>query len=146
MNAHVIPEFTLINFFAAIFIAIIYISIFSLVKEPLRQTINALIIAGAGAIYWSGGLGVWEFPFGAIMIYIAYKGLKSYHFIGIGWLLHTIWDVVHHLYANPIVPFSPSSSAGCAVCDSILALWFFAHAPNIFELLTSTKSQTAPSV
>lgn len=131
---HLIPEFTLVNALAAIAIALIYIAIFSLVKEPNRQIINALIIAGAGAVYWSGGLGVWEFPFGAIMIFLAFKGLKNYYYIGIAWLLHTIWDIVHHLYANPIVSLSPSSSAGCAVCDAILALWFFYQAPNIFEL------------
>ena len=56
---HLIPEFTLVNALAAIAIALIYIAIFSLVKEPNRQIINALIIAGAGAVYWSGGLGVW---------------------------------------------------------------------------------------
>jgi hypothetical protein len=131
---HIIPEFTLLNALAAIAIALIYIAIFSLVKEPQRQTINALVIASAGAVYWSGGLGIGEFPFGILMIYMAYKGLSDYRFIGIGWLLHTSWDIVHHLFANPIVAFSPSSSAGCAVCDALLALWFFYKAPNVFEL------------
>ncbi|MEZ5038580.1 MAG: DUF6010 family protein [Saprospiraceae bacterium] len=138
MDTHIVPEFGFINTIAAIAIAIIYIATFSLVKEPQRQTINALIIAGAGAVYWSGGLGVWEFPFGAIMIFVAYKGLTNYTFIGIGWLLHTSWDIVHHLYANPIVSLSPSSSAGCAVCDTILAIWFFYKAPSIFELVRKT--------
>jgi hypothetical protein len=133
--AHIIPDFTSINAIAAVAIALIYIIIFSLVKEPNRQIINALIIAGAGAVYWSGGLGVWEFPFGVIMVFLAFKGLKNYNYIGIAWLFHTSWDIVHHLYANPIVALSPSSSAGCAVCDTILALWFFYKAPNIFELL-----------
>lgn len=138
MDIHIVPEFGFVNAIAAIAIAIIYIAIFSLVKEPKRQTINALIIAGAGAVYWSGGLGVWEFPFGAIMIFVAYKGLTNYTFIDIGWLLHTSWDIVHHLYANPIVSLSPSSSAGCAVCDGILAIWFFYKAPSFFELVRKT--------
>lgn len=133
MLQHVIPAFGLINVIAAAGIAVLYITIFSLVNEPNRKTINALIIAGAGAVYWSGGLGVWEFPFGVVMLWLAYRGLTSYTFIGIGWLLHTVWDLVHHLYANPIVTFEPSSSAGCAVCDSILALWFFAQAPSVFS-------------
>jgi Family of unknown function (DUF6010) len=136
---HIIPAFTFINALAAVAIALIYITIFSLVKEPKRQTINALVIASAGAVYWSGGLGVGEFPFGILMIFIAYKGLTDYKYIGIGWLLHTSWDIVHHLYANPIVSLSPSSSAGCAVCDTILALWFFYKAPNIFELFSNKK-------
>lgn len=133
MLQHVIPAFGLINAIAAVGIAVLYITAFSLVKEPQRQLVNALIIAGAGAVYWSGGLGVWEFPFGVVMLWVAYRGLASYTYIGIGWLLHTAWDLVHHLYANPIVAFEPSSSAGCAVCDSILALWFFAQAPSVFS-------------
>jgi hypothetical protein len=136
---HVIPEFTIVNALVAVAIALIYIAIFSLVKEPKRRTINALIIASAGAVYWSGGLGVGEFPFGILMIFMAYKSLTDYKYIGIGWLLHTSWDIVHHLYANPIVSLSPSSSAGCAICDTILALWFFYKAPNIFELFHTKK-------
>jgi Family of unknown function (DUF6010) len=46
------------------------------------------------------------------------------------WLASSFhWDVVHHLYGNPIVPFAPLSSAGCAVCDLVLAGWYFAGAP-----------------
>ena len=40
------------------------------------------------------------------------------------------WDVLHHLYGNPIVPFAPASSAGCAITDAIIAMWFFADAPS----------------
>jgi Family of unknown function (DUF6010) len=132
--AHIIPEFTIVNAIAAVGIAIVYISVFSLVKEPNRQKINAVIIAGAGAVYWSGGLGVLEYVFASAMLFMAFKGLSNYKYIGIAWLMHTTWDTLHHLYANPIVPFSASSSAGCAVCDSILALWFFYNAPSIFTL------------
>ncbi len=134
MNTHIVPEFGFLNAIPAVVIALVFITLFSLVKEPDRQIINALIIAGAGAVYWSGGLGVWEFPFGTVMLFVAYKGLTNYNFIGIGWLLHTAWDIVHHLYANPIVSLSPSSSAACAVCDTVLALWFFYKAPSVFDL------------
>jgi len=121
MPAHVVPDFTVLNAVAAASIALVYIVLSSLVKEPARQKLSAIILAGAGATYLSSGLGGWEFAFCTLMTYIAYRGLTHYAFIGIGWLLHTGWDLVHHLYAEPIVPFSPSSSAGCAVCDSILA-------------------------
>lgn len=123
----------------AVTIALVYISAFSFVREPLRKTINALIIAGAGGVYWSGGLGVWEFPFGPLMFYLAYRGLTDYKYIAIGWLCHTGWDVVHHLYARPIVQFVPSSSAGCAICDALLAIWFFYQAPPITTWFKSNK-------
>jgi hypothetical protein len=133
MNTHTVPEFTLVNAIAAIMIAIIYILLSSLIKEPHRQKFSAIMIAGAGAAYLSGGLGIWEIVFCGIMTFIAFKGLDLYSFIGIGWLLHTGWDIMHHLYGNPIVPFSLSSSAGCAVCDVVLAIWFFMGAPSVFE-------------
>ena len=140
MHTHIIPEFTAVNVLAAIAIGLIYIGLSSVIKEPNRQKLSAIIVAGAGAAYLSGGLGVWEFAFCSLITFLAFKGLTHYYFIGIAWLLHTGWDIVHHLYANPIVPFDPSSSAGCAVCDTILAIWFFYGAPSLISQLRQTKS------
>ena len=139
MGTHITPDFGILNAVAAAGIAFVYIAIFSLVKEPNRQKINAVIIAGAGAVYWSGGLGVWEYLFSAVMLFVAFKAIDKYYFVGIGWLLHTFWDTLHHFYGNPIVPFSASSSAGCAVCDTILAIWFFYNAPSIYQFFRSPK-------
>jgi hypothetical protein len=132
VTTHPVPDFTPLTAIAAAGIALLYIVLSSLVSEPHRQQLSAIIVAGAGAAYLSSGLGPWEFVFCTLMTYLAYRGLTHYHFIGIAWLLHTGWDVVHHLYAEPILPFSPSSSAGCAVCDSLLAAWFFLKAPSVF--------------
>jgi hypothetical protein len=118
-----------------VLVAIVYISLCSLIREPNRRNFNAIMIAGAGAAYSNGGFGKWEFAFTALVTYFAYRGLRSYNFIGIGWLLHTGWDVLHHLYGNPIVPFAPTSSLGCAICDPVIALWCFIGAPSISELL-----------
>jgi hypothetical protein len=52
------------------------------------------MIAGAGAAYLNGGFGIWEFVFTAIVTFCAYRGLRSYRFIGVGWLLHTGWVVM----------------------------------------------------
>lgn len=143
MHTHTVPEFTGLNAVAAVGIALAYILLFSCVKEPARQKWNAVIVAGAGAAYLSGGLGAWEFMFCALITVLAYLGLKKYTFIGIAWLLHTGWDVLHHLYGNPIVPFSASSSAGCAVCDAVLALWFFRGAPSPFDYFRRKKTVVA---
>lgn len=97
IHTHTVPEFSLTATFVAVLIAIAFITIMSFVKEPNRQKLNAIIIAGAGSVYWSGGLEVWEFIFGSLMLFVAYKGLKHYYFIDIGWLLHTGWDILHHL-------------------------------------------------
>ena len=114
--------------------ALVFIAVMSLVREPARQRFNAIFVAGAGAAYLNGGLGLWEFPFIAVATAVAYLGLSSYRFIGIAWLLHTAWDVVHHLWGNPIWPWQPLSSFGCAVLDAIIALWFLAGAPSVFAL------------
>ncbi|MEO0332005.1 MAG: DUF6010 family protein [Bacteroidota bacterium] len=117
-------------------------TLFSLIKEPTRQRINAIVIAGAGSAYFTGGFGPWEMMFSTLMLFVAYMGLKHYYFIGIGWLLHTTWDIAHHLYGNPIIPFAPDSSFGCAICDPVLAIWFFMGAPSVFDLFRKKKLKT----
>ncbi len=128
---------------APILVACAYILACSFFKEPNRRHFNAVMIAGAGAAYLNGGFGGWEFVFTAVLTYLAYRGLSSYRFIGIGWLLHTGWDVMHHLYGNPIVPFSPTSSLGCAICDPVIALWCFAGGPSVFDLLGYRRPREA---
>ena len=126
---------------APVVVAVVYILLVSFIAEPYRREFNAVMIAGAGAAYLNGGLGPWEFVFTAIVTYCAFRGLRSYSFIGIGWLLHTGWDVMHHLYGNPIVPFVPMSSFGCAVCDPVIALWCFAGGPSPYDLFRRTGKQ-----
>ncbi len=124
----------IMNVVGPIIIALVYILLCSLFKGPNRQNFNAIMIAGAGAAYLSGGFGIWEFVFLVAVTYCAYQGLRSYGFIGVGWLLHTGWDVLHHLYGNPIVSFAAGSSLGCAICDPVIALWCFAGAPSVYDL------------
>ncbi len=78
-----------------------------------------------------------------MVTYCAYQGLRSYRFIGVGWLLHTGWDVMHYLYGNPIVPFVTESSLGCAICDPVIALWCFAGAPFVYGLLRGQGKRTS---
>jgi uncharacterized protein DUF6010 len=127
-------ELFLQNVAAPIVVAVLFILATSRFKEPNRRHFMAIMIAGAGAAYLSGGFGVWEFVFTALITVCAYKGLNSYRLIGLGWLFHTAWDVMHHLYGNPIIPFLPTSSIGCAVCDPVIAAWCFAGAPALSEL------------
>jgi hypothetical protein len=120
-------------------VAVLFIAATSAFKEPQRRNFNAVVIAGAGAAYLNGGLGVWEFAFAAVVTYCAYKGLNSYRFIGLGWILHTGWDVMHYLYGNPIVPLVSTSSLGCAICDPFIAAWCLAGAPSVYGLATRAK-------
>ena len=130
---------------APILVAILFIELSSLIREPARRNFMAIMLAGAGAAYLSGGgLGAWEFAFTASLAYCSYQGLASYRYIGIGWLLHAVWDVVHHLYGHPIIPFSATSSLGCAICDPVIAMWCFAGAPSLHDLIRGKMRQGVP--
>ena len=123
---------TIVEVFTPIVIALVFIALTSLIREPQRRDFNAIVVAGAGAAYLGAGLGVWEFLYTSVATYLAYRGLRSYTFIGIAWLVHSGWDVMHHFYGNPIVPFVAKSSLGCAICDPVIALWCFVGAPSMF--------------
>jgi hypothetical protein len=116
--------------------ALVFIALMSMVSEPARQRFNAILVAGAGAAYLNGGLGGWEFAYIGIATVIAYQGLSSYRYIGLAWFFHAGWDAIHHLYASPIWPWMPTSSAGCAAFDTVIGLWFFANAPPIIKRFT----------
>jgi Family of unknown function (DUF6010) len=132
MFAKVVPELHALDLILPVVLAGLLVLLASLLKEPARQRFMAIFVAGAGAAYLNGGLGLWEFAFTALATVCAYRGLQSYAFIAIAWLLHTGWDVLHHLYGSPIVFFQPTSSAGCAITDSLIAIWFFLGAPSLF--------------
>jgi hypothetical protein len=57
--------------------------------------------------------------------------LRSYRFIGLAWLMHAAWDLPHHLWGRPIWPFMPTSSFGCVIFDTLIAIWFLAGAPSL---------------
>lgn len=113
-------------------LAIVFMLLASLMQEPNRRHFMALMLAGAGAAYMSGGgFGKWEMAFCVVVTICSFQGLRSYRFIGIGWILHAGWDILHHLCGNPILPFDPTSSFGCAIFDPIIAVWCFAGAPSL---------------
>jgi uncharacterized protein DUF6010 len=112
--------------------AVVFVLSMSMVREPARRDVNALIVAGASGAYLSGGgFGVWEVLFPFVALPVAYRGLRDYRFTGIAWLMHSGWDIVHHLWGNAIWPFMPTSSFGCLIFDLLIAIWFLAGAPSI---------------
>jgi hypothetical protein len=130
---------------AAVLIGVGYVLVNSLIHEPHRRRFNAIMVAGAGAAYLSGGgFGLWEFAFTVVVTYCAYRGLESWTFIGIAWLLHTAWDLAHHLHGNPIIPLAEHSSLGCAICDPVIAIWCLAGGPSVTTPLRSRFSRRRP--
>ena len=123
--------------------AAVFVILMSLLKEPARCTWNAFLVAGASGVYLSGGFGPLELIYPAIALLIAVRGLRSYRYIGLAWLLHSAYDVAHHLYGNPIWPFMATSSFGCMIFDAIIALWFLAGAPSLRD--AAPRSGGVPS-
>jgi len=113
--------------------AVLFVAIMSLVPHPTRRTFNAIFAAGAIGAYIGGSFGVWELLFPVVAMPIIYLGLKSYRFIGITWLMHAAWDLPHHLWGRPIWPYMPTSSFGCMIFDSLIAIWFLVGAPSVFR-------------
>lgn len=117
-----------------------FVIVVGFVPEPRRLRFNAVFVAGAGAAYLSSGtLGPWELAFTTVMTFCAYRGLTSYRWIGVAWLLHTCWDAVHAALGHDILPFAHGSSQGCAICDPVIALWCFAKGPSIPELIRARR-------
>jgi hypothetical protein len=123
--------------------AVAFVAIMSLVREPARLRLNAVFAAGAGGVYLSGGFGPWELIYPALVLPIAYLGLRSHRYIGVAWLMHAAWDLAHHFYGNPIWPFMPTSSFGCLIFDSVIAVWFLAGAPSVLGALTRRSAPPA---
>ena len=113
--------------------ALLFVGVMSLVAEPTRRTLNAIILAGASGVYLSGGFGLWELIYPVIGAAIGFRALQSYRWIAVGWLIHACWDIVHHLWGNPIWPFMPTSAFGCMIFDSMIAVWFLAGAPSFLK-------------
>src|SRR5262245_33602475 len=113
--------------------ALVFVFLMSLVAEPTRRTLSAIILTGAAGVYLSGGFGLWELIYPVIGTAVGLRGLRSYRWIGAGWLIHAGWDICHHWWGNPIWPFMANSSFGCMIFDSVIALWFLRGAPALLR-------------
>lgn len=127
---HTHPVLGLPDYLGPVAAALVFIAIMACLAEPKRRTLNALLVIGASGVYMSGGFGSWELLYALIAgPVLGYFALRSYYAIGIGWLMHACWDLLHHLYGQAIWPFMPSSSFGCMLFDTCIAVWFLAGAP-----------------
>ena len=142
MHATFFADATVPQLILPVLVAFVMIALISLLAEPARQKFSAVFLAGAGAAYLSGGFGLWEFAFCAVMTGLAYAGLSHYRAIAAGWMAHTVWDYFHHLYGNPIISFVPISSFGCAICDPVLAGWYAIGAPSIPTMVRRVRGSS----
>jgi hypothetical protein len=119
---------------------ILFIAIMSLVPHPARRSFNAIFATVAVGAYIGGAFGVWELVYPLVATPVVYLGLRSYRAIGVAWLMHAAWDLPHHLVGRPIWPYMRTSSLGCMIFDSVIAVWFLAGAPSIFASVRLRRS------
>ena len=126
----------------------LFIVLMSLVPHPARRSFNAILAAGGVGAYIGGSFGVWELIYPALATPVVYLGLRSYRAIGVAWLMHAAWDLPHHLWGRPIWPYMRTSSLGCMIFDSAIAIWFLAGAPSLFhrQERATGESASAPAV
>jgi len=142
---HDVPQLHVMDYVGPAVGGVVFVLLMSLVREPARRRFNAAFVAGASGVYLSGGFGPWELLYPALTLPVVYLALGSYRFIGIAWLMHSAWDVVHHFWGNPIWPFMPTSSFGCMIFDALIAIWFLAGAPSIFAVASRGPRGSSPS-
>jgi hypothetical protein len=130
------PPLAPANVIASVVVSGLFVAGMSAVREPNRKKLSALLISGAGAVYFGAGFGWWEVVFWALLAWLSFRGLEDYRYIGAGWVLHVVWDVLHHLYGRSILPFLPLSSAGCAITDTGIAIWYFLGARPLWRSRT----------
>src|SRR5258708_38922232 len=119
MPMHLVP-LAVMDYVGPALGALLFVAAMSLVAEPTRRTLNAIILAGASGVYLSGGFGLWELTYPVVGAAIAFRGLRSYRLIGVGWLIHPCWDISHPLWCNPHWPFMPRSAFGCRIFDTVV--------------------------
>ena len=122
------------NFIGPALGAGVFMVIMSFVPHPARRSFNAIFAAGAVGAYIGGSFGPWELIYPIIATPVVFMGLRSYRAIGSAWLTHAAWDLAHHLWGRPIWPYVRTSSLGCLVFDTIIAVWFLGGAPTIFRI------------
>jgi hypothetical protein len=134
-----VPALAPMNLIGPALGGVLFIAIMSFVPHPARRSFNAIFAAGAVGAYIGGTFGVWELLYPILATPVVYLGLRSYRAIGVAWLMHAAWDVPHHLAGHPIWPYARTSSLGCIVFDSVIALWFLAGAPSVFGKRTAVR-------
>ncbi|HET6219559.1 MAG TPA: DUF6010 family protein [Acidobacteriaceae bacterium] len=135
-----VPALAPMNLIGPALGGVLFIAIMSLVPYPARRSFNAILAAGAVGAYIGGAFGVWELAYPILATPVVYLGLRSYRAIGVAWLMHAAWDLPHQLVGHPIWPYMRTSSLGCMVFDSVIAVWFLAGAPSILR-----KRMTVPA-
>jgi Family of unknown function (DUF6010) len=103
--------------------------------------VNCILVGLAASTYGNHSFGLIEAAGTLTVLTLGILGLGNYRWLGAAWLVHTGLDLAHHFVSDPMFRYFPASSLGCAVTDPILALWFFAEAPDIRDAIEQLRAK-----
>lgn len=138
-----LTEFSLMFVLQNVLFAIAFVLVVGAIKEPIRQKAMAIMLAMAGGMFAYPPYAELGFLWGVGIAVCGYFGLRSYKFIGIGWILHGVWDTFRYSQDAGLVGMGPHSSLGCAVFDPMIALWFFLGAPSVWKFAQQSEAEEA---
>jgi Family of unknown function (DUF6010) len=130
---------------ATVFGALLFIGALSLVREPSRRYLSVVALASGSSLYYAGGLGGWDKLFWLTVMGFAFAGCRWYPAIGIGWIVHTAWDIFNFRAGHALETGVLRINLHCAIFDPIIALWFAFGAPSVWELLKRRRSTLTAS-
>lgn len=116
--------------------SVVFITLIALIREPHRQWSMAILLAVAGGVYLNNEYQLFPAIFALVIGIFSFLGLKNYQFIGIGWLLHSVYDWVHYFNGFPMLNNTPGTAFGCAIFDIGIAVYFLLGAPTLFSKLS----------
>lgn len=133
------------SFIGPVLIGVGFVAVMSLVRDPAaRLRLNAAVTVGASGTYLAAGtFGPGELLACAVVFACAYRGFRSWTWVGVAWLLHTALDVAHAVRGADLLPWAPHSSLGCAICDPVIALWCFSGGRPLDQLLRGRPHRPA---
>jgi hypothetical protein len=135
------PPLLVVDYVGPVCGAALFVLLMHFIREPSRHTFNVVFVAGVSSAYLSGGFGVWELIYPALVMPVLYRAVTSPGFIGGAWLMHAAWDLAHHFWGRPIWPFMPASAFGCFLFDTLIAVWFLAGTPTLVTTRVGLKTK-----
>lgn len=108
--------------------SLVTIVLFILLKRLDKSIIYGLVLSGIGFLYvgytWSNPQElVMNIIQAIVFIAFAYLGItKSLYFMIAGYLLHGVWDIVYHLFANPSL-LPPHYDYFCMTYDFVVGFY-----------------------
>lgn len=121
--------------------ALLFIFAVGFIPEPWRQRAMALMLAFAGGVFLHDPTNSYGVLLAVAIAAFALSGFWRYWMLGLGWLLHTAWDINLHVHGHGLAGGDPMGAFGCAVFDPIIGIWLVFGAPSVKDGLVRLSAR-----